>query len=42
MRERIKVDRERYDRDNVKTTARPWDGLNLGRVLPDKKAPAVQ
>ena len=42
MRERIKADRERYDRDNVKTTARPWDGLYLGRVQPDKAAPVIR
>lgn len=42
MRERIKADREKYDVDNLKTTARPWDGLNLGRGQPGKPEPAVR
>lgn len=40
-REQIKVAREKYDRENVPTTARPWDGLNLGRAEPDKKVPTA-
>ena len=42
MRERIKSDREKYDRENLKTTARPWDGLNLGRGQPGKPDPVVR
>jgi len=39
MREQIKAERAKYDRENVKTTARPWDGLRLGRAEPDRKPP---
>jgi hypothetical protein len=42
MRERIRSDREKYDLENAKTTARPWDGLNLGRAQPDGKTPVVR
>lgn len=42
MRERIKQDREKYDRENLKTTARPWDGLNLGRQPSEKKPASVE
>lgn len=42
LRERIRSDRQKYDLENAKTTARPWDGLNLGRVQPDKPAPVVR
>jgi len=34
MREQIKADRAKYDRENLKTIARPWDGMNLGRPAP--------
>ncbi|SHJ85906.1 hypothetical protein SAMN05444159_1708 [Bradyrhizobium lablabi] len=31
VREKIKADREKYERDDVKTVARPWDGESYGR-----------
>jgi hypothetical protein len=38
MREQIKAERERYQRENVQNpTTRPWDGMHLGRVDQDKK-----
>ena len=36
-REQIKADRAKYERENEKATARPWDGTNYDRSLPDKK-----
>ena len=35
-REQIKADREKYDRENEKVTARPWDGTRDAKPLPDK------
>ncbi len=32
VREKIRADREKYDRENVGSIARPWDGLNLGKA----------
>lgn len=37
LREQIKADRAKYDRENVKTTTRPWDGMNLGQAKVEKK-----
>ena len=36
-REQIKADRDKYDRENEKVTARPWDGTKYDKPLPDKK-----
>jgi hypothetical protein len=41
IREQIKAEREKYDRENAKITARPWDTI-LGQIKIDKKPPAVQ
>jgi hypothetical protein len=40
LREQIKADRDKYDRENLNTTGRPWDGMNLGRIPNERKAPA--
>jgi hypothetical protein len=40
-REQIKADRARYDRENEKITARPWDLKKDNKPLPDKKEPAA-
>jgi len=39
VREKIKADREKYERDDVKTVARPWDGESFGRSKRDNPAP---
>jgi hypothetical protein len=36
-REQIKADRAKYDRENEKVTARPWDISRDDKLLPDKK-----
>lgn len=36
-REQIKADRKKYDRENEKVTARPWDGTKEAKPLPDQK-----
>jgi hypothetical protein len=36
-REQIKADRAKYDRENEKVTARPWDTSRDDKLLPDKK-----
>jgi hypothetical protein len=35
-REQIKADRAKYDRENEKVTARPWDVNKDGKPVPDK------
>jgi hypothetical protein len=35
-REQIKIDRAKYDRENEKVTARPWDANKDDRLLPNK------
>jgi hypothetical protein len=35
-RELIKADRAKYDRENEKATARPWDVVKDDKPLPDK------
>jgi hypothetical protein len=35
-REQIKADRAKYDRENEKVTARPWDVIKNDKPLPDK------
>jgi hypothetical protein len=35
-REQIKADRAKYDRENEKVTARPWDVIKDDKPLPDK------
>lgn len=35
-REQIRTDRAKYDRENEKVTARPWDANKDDRLLPDK------
>ena len=35
-REQIKTDRAKYDRENEKVTARPWDANKDEKPLPDK------
>jgi hypothetical protein len=35
-REQIKSDRAKYDRENEKVTARPWDVKKDDKPLPDK------
>ena len=35
-REQIKADRAKYDRENEKVTARPWDVNKDDKPLPDK------
>jgi hypothetical protein len=40
-REQIKIDRAKYDRENEKVTARPWDLKKDDKPLPnDKPLPA--
>ena len=41
IREQIKADRAKYDRENAKTIARPWDGMNLGQAKVEKKTPIL-
>jgi hypothetical protein len=36
-REQIKIDRAKYDRENEKVTARPWDLKKDDKPLPDEK-----
>jgi len=36
IREQIKADRAKYDRENEKVTARPWDVKKDDKPLPDK------
>jgi hypothetical protein len=36
-REQTKADRAKYDRENEKVTARPWDMSKDDKPLPDKK-----
>jgi hypothetical protein len=36
-RDQIKADRAKYDRENEKVTARPWDLSRDDKLLPDKK-----
>ncbi len=36
-REQIKADRAKYDRENEKVIARPWDMSKDDKLLPDKK-----
>ena len=36
-REQIKIDRAKYDRENEKVTARPWDLKRGDKLLPDDK-----
>jgi hypothetical protein len=35
-REQIKADRAKYDRENEKTTARPWDVVKGDKLPPEK------
>jgi hypothetical protein len=35
-REQIKADRAKYDRENEKTIARPWDKIKDNKPLPEK------
>jgi hypothetical protein len=35
-REQIKADRAKYDRENEKVTARPWDGIKDDKPQPNK------
>jgi hypothetical protein len=35
-REQIKADRAKYDRENEKIIARPWDGIRDNKPLPEK------
>jgi hypothetical protein len=35
-REQIRADRAKYDRENEKVTARPWDVIKDDKPLPDK------
>lgn len=36
-REQTKIDRAKYERENEKVTARPWDGTKNDRLLRDKE-----
>jgi hypothetical protein len=36
-REQIKADRAKYDRENEKVTARPWDGTKYDGLVRDKE-----
>jgi hypothetical protein len=36
-REQIRAARAKYDRENEKVTARPWDLIKDDKPLPDKK-----
>jgi hypothetical protein len=36
-REQIKAERDRYDRENEKVIARPWDVTKGDKLLPEKK-----
>jgi hypothetical protein len=36
-REQIRADRAKYDRENEKIIARPWDGIRDDKPLPEKK-----
>jgi|SoimicMinimDraft_3_1059731.scaffolds.fasta_scaffold1163175_1 hypothetical protein len=35
-RDQIKADRAKYDRENERVTARPWDVIKDDKPLPDK------